>query len=45
MKERESKLEIINLLDVNIQEFADRITHIRRRAIMRLAWNSPDAEE
>jgi hypothetical protein len=45
MKERESKLEIINLLDVNIQEFADRITDIRRRAIMRLAWNSPDAED
>jgi molybdopterin converting factor small subunit len=41
LKERESKLEIINLLDVNIQEFADRITDIRRRAIMRLAWNNP----
>jgi uncharacterized protein YeaO (DUF488 family) len=40
IKERESKLEIINLLDVNIQEFADRITDIRRRAIMRLAWDN-----
>ena len=41
MRERGSKLEIINLLDINIQEFADRITDIRRRAIMRLAWNNP----
>jgi hypothetical protein len=42
MQEREGKLEIIDLLDVNIQDFAFRITDIRRRAVMRLVWSNPD---
>ncbi|MCU7843982.1 MAG: hypothetical protein KZQ93_09100 [Candidatus Thiodiazotropha sp. (ex Monitilora ramsayi)] len=45
MTERKTKLDIINLLDVNIQEFADRLTDIRRRALMKLVWHNPNMPE
>lgn len=40
--ERKAKLEIIKLLDDNIQEFADRLTEIRRSTLIRLVWSNPD---
>lgn len=39
--EREAKLEIIELLDINIKEFADRLTKMRRSTLMKLVWSNP----
>lgn len=40
--ERESKLELIDLLDVNIKEFAERLSEMRRSTLMKLVWSNPD---
>jgi hypothetical protein len=37
---REGKLELITLLDENIQEFGQRLTEIRRSAMIQLAWDN-----
>jgi hypothetical protein len=37
---REGKLDLIALLDENIQEFGERLTEIRRSALVQLAWDS-----
>jgi hypothetical protein len=37
---REGKLELIALLDENIQEFGERLTEIRRSALVQLAWDN-----
>ncbi|MES9941933.1 MAG: hypothetical protein ABW104_10980 [Candidatus Thiodiazotropha sp. 6PLUC2] len=41
MTERVAKLELTELLDENIQEFTDRLTEIRRSALIHLAWDNP----
>lgn len=41
MIERVAKLELTELLDENIQEFTDRLTEIRRSALIHLAWDNP----
>jgi hypothetical protein len=40
--EREAKLELVNLLDVNIREFAERLSEMRRSTLMKLVWSNPD---
>ncbi|MCU7904880.1 MAG: hypothetical protein KZQ76_03330 [Candidatus Thiodiazotropha sp. (ex Epidulcina cf. delphinae)] len=37
---REGRLELADLLDDNIQEFGDRLTEIRRSALVQLVWNN-----
>jgi hypothetical protein len=41
MTERIGKLELAELLDENIQEFTDRLSDIRRRALIHLIWDNP----
>jgi len=40
-RERESKLELIDLLDLNIREFAERLSEMRRSTLMKLVWCNP----
>lgn len=40
-RERESKLELVELLDLNIGEFAERLSVMRRSTLMKLVWRNP----
>jgi hypothetical protein len=40
-RERESKLELIDLLDLNIEEFAERLSVMKRSTLMKLVWRNP----
>jgi hypothetical protein len=42
MADRAAKLELAELLDENILEFTDRLTEIRRSALIHLVWSNPN---
>jgi hypothetical protein len=39
--QRESKREIVGLLEANIAEFADRLAQMRRSSLLHLVWKNP----
>lgn len=44
MRERLTKLDILDLLEANIGEFSDRLAKMRRSTLLKLVWEHPDPQ-
>jgi hypothetical protein len=42
VSDRQSKREIADLLETNIQEFSDRLAKMRRSTLLKLVWGNPN---
>lgn len=40
--ERQAKRGVVNLLEANVREFAERLARMRRSALLKLVWDNPN---